>query len=68
MLLNDKKFPSSTTYFDKHAELRAIAAAVRGSRSFNPSGFLALNTFTKYISYFFGNVLAFSLQGLLFYI
>jgi len=39
MLLNDNEFPSSTTYFDKHAELRAIAGSNSRFTQFRPVRF-----------------------------
>jgi len=45
MLLKEKKFLSSKSYFDKHAELRAIACSSSGFAEFQPFRFPNIQNF-----------------------
>jgi len=45
MLLKEKKFPSSKSYFDKHAELRGIACSSSGFTEFQPFRFPNIQNF-----------------------
>ena len=63
MLLNDKEFPSSTTYFDKHAELRAIAGSSSWFTEFQPVRFPSIENFHKLLFLFLQQRLCFFLTG-----
>jgi len=45
MLLKEKKFPSSTSYFDQHAEWRAIAGSGSCFTAFQPVHFPNIQNF-----------------------
>jgi len=59
MLLNDKEFPASTTYFDKHTELRAIAGNSSWFTEFKPICFPCIEHFHQLIFLFLRQRLCF---------
>jgi len=63
MLLNDKEFPSSTTYFDKHAELRAIAGSSSWFTVFQPVRFPCIEHFHQLLFLFLRQRLCFFFTG-----
>jgi len=63
MLLNDKEFPASTTYFDKHTELRAIAGNSSWFKEFKPVRFPCAEHFHQLLYLFLRQRLCFFFAG-----
>jgi len=63
MLLNDKEFPPSTTYFDKHAELRTIAGSSSWFTEFRPVRFPCIEHFHQLLSLLLRQRLCFFFTG-----
>ena len=63
MLLIDKEFPKSTTYFDKHAELHAIAGYSSWFTEFKPVRFPCIEQFHQLLFLFLRQRLCFFFAG-----
>jgi len=63
MLLNHKEFPASTTYFDKHTELRAIAGSSSWFTEFKPVRFPCAEHFHQLLYLFLRQRLYFFFAG-----
>jgi len=63
MLLKDNTFPSTTTYFDKHAELRAIAGSGSWFTEFQPVRFPSIHNFHQLLFLFLRQSLCFFFTG-----